>query len=48
MESLGSQRAKVGDLGLNEGTGLLAGQRIGSQGTVKIDLSTNVSSEILS
>lgn len=42
MDSLGSQRARVGDLDLNEGTGSLAGQLIGSQGTVGIDLPNNV------
>ena len=42
MESFGSQRAKVGDLNLSEGTGSLTSQLIESQGPAGIDLPISV------
>ena len=48
LESFGSQRARVGDLDLDEGAGSLSSQLIGSQGTVGIDLPTNLPPEIRS
>jgi len=48
LESFGSQRARVDDLDLEEGTGSLSSQLIGSQGTLGIDLPTNMPPEIRS
>ena len=42
MESFGSQRAKVGDLDLNDGNASLTSQLIGSQSTVGINLPTSL------
>lgn len=48
MESFGSQRARVGDLDLKEGTGSLSSQHVGSQGTVGSNWPANMPPEILS